>query len=294
MIGIKELPYTLRSYTYKHNKMAPESLFPELEEKLNTHIPFVAGKIGGFELWALRANEFGYKKEYREVYDKLCNNAGFFSDKDDIEANLKAYTDRMKDTLSEVDYLIRWQYSKDEYFVRKYCKSDIKDIEWLGVIYYETPIGPLLKGRKVLAITPFAESAKSQYARRELVYPEKYLPEFDLQTYKSVQTIAGNRDPRFNNWFEALDGMIEDVCKMDFDIALVGCGAYGLPLCSAIKRAGKSAIHMGGDLQLLFGIMGKRWEDHWFFKNIKNEYWVYPDKSEIPSNSETVEDGCYW
>ena len=57
---------------------------------------------------------------------------------------------------------------------------------------------------------------------------------------------------------------------------------------------GKSAIHMGGDLQLLFGIMGKRWEEDPFVQEMRNDYWIYPEKGDIPNNSNIVEDGCYW
>ena len=60
--------------------------------------------------------------------------------------------------------------------------------------------------------------------------------------------------------------MKEDISKLDFDIALLGCGGYGLPLCNFIhKEMEKSTIYIGGGLQLLFGVMGKRWEklDFW-------------------------------
>ena len=294
MIGIKELPYVLRSYMYKHDKMSAEELFAELEDKLDNKVPFVAGKIGGFELWALRVAEFGYRKEYQEAYGKLCNNAGFFSDSNDVSTNLSKYTEKMKGTLPCVDYLNRWQDPKEEYFVRKYCKRELKDIDWLGIEYQGKAIGELLKYRSILVVSPFDKLIEQQYAKRELIFSEEFLPEFNLKTYKAVQTIAGNRDERFNSWFEALEYMSEDICKQDFDVALVGCGAYSLPLCAAIKKTGKSAIHLGGDVQLLFGIMGKRWENVPFILSLKNENWVYPGKEDVPSNSDRVEDGCYW
>lgn len=293
MVGIRELPYYLRSYTYKHNKMESEALFTEMNQRLDEKKPFVAGKIGGFELWAMRVAEFGYDKEYSPAYEKLCNNAGFFAE-GNLKLNLKKYSERMQDVIRDVDYLIRWQYPKEEYFIRRYCSKSLKDIDWFGVVYRDKPMGTVLRGRRVLVISPFADAIKSQYERRELVYSDDYLPEFDLMTYKAVQTIAGNRDPRFANWFEALDFMCGEISKIDFDIALVGCGAYSLPLCSAIKRTGKSAIHMGGDVQLLFGIMGKRWEDNSFVQSMKNEYWIYPSKEDVPKNAEKVEDACYW
>ncbi|MBQ9590309.1 MAG: hypothetical protein IJR29_09015 [Butyrivibrio sp.] len=296
MVGIKEAPYYLWAHTNKKHKVYSQVLLSEMDIRLSisNKKPFVAGKIGGFELWAMRVAEFGYAKEERKAYEKLSDNAGFFSDTSNIHANLYNYNERMKDTISTVDYLIRWQYPKEEYFVKKYCPGNLKDIDWLGVVYENEPIGRILRNRKVLAVTPFASAVERQYSRREKIYPDEYLPDFDLQTYKAVQTIAGNRDPRYANWFEALDSMIKEIEKLDFDIALVGCGAYSLPLCAAIKKMGKSAIHMGGDLQLLFGIMGKRWEEDPFVQEMRNDYWIYPEKGDIPNNSNIVEDGCYW
>jgi hypothetical protein len=48
----------------------------------------------------------------------------------------------------------------------------------------------------------------------------------------------------------------------------------------------------GGNLQLLFGIKGKRWENS---KNIKfNEHWTYPLDEDKPKNYKKIEGGCYW
>lgn len=294
MVGVKELLYIALSYTAKKNKMPAGILLPELEKRLDNHEPFVAGKIGGFELWAMRVAEFGYTKENVEVYDKLCNNAGFFSCSNDISNDLRKYTEVMKKTIGNVDYLIRWQYPKEEYFIRRYCSEEVKDIDWLGVVYQNHPIGRILMGRKVLVVTPFDEEVRDQYKVRTQVYGEDYLPEFSLRTFKAVQTIAGTVDARFCDWFEALEYMCNRIIDIDFDVALVGCGAYSLPICAAIKDAGKSAIHMGGDVQLLFGIMGKRWEDNEFVNTHKNSSWIYPYEGSVPVHAGSVEDGCYW
>ena len=55
--------------------------------------------------------------------------------------------------------------------------------------------------------------------------------------------------------------MKAQIDKEDFDICLIGAGAYGFPLAAYVKRKGKKAVHLGGALQLLFGIKGSRWED---------------------------------
>lgn len=85
--------------------------------------------------------------------------------------------------------------------------------------------------------------------------------------------------------------MEDEIRQKDFDIALLGCGAYGFPLAAYIKSLGKQAIHVGGPLQLYFGIRGKRWTDRNFYSN---EFWTSPSVDERPRNIERVEDGCYW
>ena len=87
--------------------------------------------------------------------------------------------------------------------------------------------------------------------------------------------------------------MITDIQKLNFDIAIIGCGAYGFPLAAAVKRMGKQAIHLGGATQLLFGIRGNRWENS-ELRRFFNEYWVKPGIDEIPSHAGKIENGCYW
>ena len=114
---------------------------------------------------------------------------------------------------------------------------------------------------------------------------------------KAVQTIAGIEDERFATWFEALNYMYDEAMKLDFDIAILGCGAYGMPLAAMLKKAGKQAIHLGGVTQILFGIKGKRWEemdDYKYIKELMNDSWVYPNTEDTPTNAKVVEGGCYW
>lgn len=117
-----------------------------------------------------------------------------------------------------------------------------------------------------------------------------------MQTIKAVQAIAGSSGHGFVNWFEALDWMCGEVKKHDFDIALIGAGAFGLPLASYVKQLGKQAVHVGGALQLLFGIRGSRWEEDpgYRLNELLNQHWVRPLPEERPSGAERVENACYW
>ena len=131
---------------------------------------------------------------------------------------------------------------------------------------------------KVLVIHPFATTIRNQYARKNLVFPNDFLPDFELHTVKAVQTAAGEVDIRFETWFDALQYMKDEMDKIDYDAAIIGCGAYGMLLAGAT--------------QILFGIMGKRWENT--TRHAVNEYWVRPLEEETPKNAGKVEGGCYW
>ena len=119
------------------------------------------------------------------------------------------------------------------------------------------------------------------------------LPQFNLITLKAVQSIANNK-PEFEDWFIALDSMKNQIDEIDFDIALIGCGAYGFPLAAHIKRKGKKAVLLGGALQILFGIRGKRWEQHSQISLLINEHWSRPLTSEVPNDSKKIDGGSYW
>jgi hypothetical protein len=158
-----------------------------------------------------------------------------------------------------------------------------------------------LVGKKVLVIHPFGETIKKQYKQnRHEIYPDRnWLPDFDLSVYKPFQT-AGKSNPISGpkNWPEALQFMLDDISGLTFDIALISAGAYGLPLAAGIKKSGKTAIHVGGVLQLFFGIRGGRWDQvssHYSsLTKYNSKYWVRPTRDETPEWSKSVEGGAYW
>lgn len=148
-----------------------------------------------------------------------------------------------------------------------------------------------LAGKKVLVVHPYVKSIRTQYEKaktHELHRSLGPMPEFDLIQYRPVNTIGG-KSSEFPRWKDALQRMIDDVSKIDFDVALVGCGVYGVPLSVHIKRMGRVAIHTGGATQLIFGIKG-RYYDTW---NLYNEFWMRPFADDIPPNMELIENGRF-
>lgn len=225
---------------------------------------------------------------------RLQNYSGFFSNNlsiKDIENFSKLYLSY----IPTMDVCGRWCHYEKEMPFSKNCK--MVPLESLYPFFVDNSWMIALKGKRVLVIHPFSETIKSQYEKREKLFPnEEWLPEFELKVIKAVQSIAGEKT-QFNDWFEALEYMKAEIRKTDFDVAIIGCGAYGLPLAAYCKEIGKKAIHMAGGTQLLFGIKGKRWEKQYqnsCYRDLFNEHWVYPSESETPQNAKNVENGCYW
>lgn len=216
------------------------------------------------------------------------------------------FSERYLHDIPEIDLLGSFQYY-EKFMPLK--KNLIKvQLETLYPFFVERPWTRILENQKVLVIHPFEATIKHQYDQREHLFSHpQILPSFQLITFKAVQSIA-NSQTQFDDWFKALAWQEKEIEKIDFDICLLGCGAYGMPLAAHVKRMGKKAIHIGGGLQLMFGILGNRWVKQYKdiqvyrpneiidtnYRKLFNEYWIYPLPEDCPSGAEKVEGACYW
>lgn len=288
----------------KRRMLDNEAASIRLAGMIDSGQPLAAGRIGLFEMAAMRMYEFGIKKKYQIVMNNIYNCAGFFPNDIDLGERFLLV---MRDSLKEMNILAPFHQFCEDYFINRYTGKDIIISESEGlyeICRLENVWTKALKDKKVLVISPFTDTIRQQYEKRELLFPGKeILPEFaELLTYRSLMTVGDMRDERFATWFDALEFMKREILAMDFDVALLGCGAYGFPLAAEIKKSGKQAVHMGGILQILFGIMGKRWdgtrtggplqirED---IAKYYNESWTYPIE-EKPKEASKVEYGPYW
>lgn len=238
---------------------------------------FVRGRIGHF--WWDPA-----------IAGLMSNNAGFFPATDEM---LCRFARRILEDIPMLDVLGSWQRDEERlaHLMPHVQRVRLRDLEpW----WHADPWSRDLAGRTVLVIHPFAKTIESQYEKRELIWPGRpVLPEFRLKTLKAVQSIAGT-PTGFPDWFAALDWMCDRISATEFDVAIIGAGAYGMPLAAHVKRSGKKAVHMGGSVQMLFGIRGRRWEQHAIFREPMNEHWVRPLPEERPPGYDRVEGGAYW
>jgi len=228
--------------------------------------------------------------------EQMLNCAGFFPPS---EEKIEQFCELIISEIPCVDVLGSW-LSDEKYFEKEMKNCQKIDLELLNPYFSKVPWTKALENKKILVIHLFAQSIEKQYKKRELLFENKdILPSFELKTIQAIQTLGGGDETPYADWFAALDEMKIQMDKVDYDICLIGCGAYGFPLATHAKRSGKKAVHMGGSLQLLFGIKGKRWEnpnynEQYNYAKLMNEHWIRPSKTEKPKNAEKVEGGCYW
>ncbi|MBQ9437918.1 MAG: hypothetical protein IJU50_06260 [Lachnospiraceae bacterium] len=266
--------------------------------------PFSVARFGFFELSALRNFYFQREKTYPSLLESLRKSAGVFPPT--LETGNR-FVRLMGDSLGKADYLVCSGEPYENLMAARFSKKElvwVPGLEALTPWALEIPWSSGLSGKKVLVVNPFAETVKKQYEKRqELFKGTEILPDFKLSVYPSLLTIGEYRDSHFPDFFSTLDYQFEEIRKRDFEVALLGCGAYGFPLAVRIKEElGKTAIHMGGVLQLLFGILGARWDGSRFpgqgplpeIAPFVNEHWTYPSPAETPEAAAGVEYGPYW
>jgi hypothetical protein len=300
-----------------HYTIDTEISYKLITKTINDHKPVMIARFGATELSCLsyylsikksnilikyidsRFNKFWWNSN---ILFQLQNNSGFFPL---TKINIDKYCKLLLKDMRDIDILGSWL--KNENIFYEFINHTVK-IHFLNLepFWSKLPWTSVLQDKNVLIIHPFSEDISKQYFKRNLLFKNQdVLPQFkNLIVIKAIQSL-GNGDNRFIDWFDALDYMKSQINNVDFDICLIGCGAYGLHLAAHVKNIGKKAVHMGGSLQLLFGIKGKRWEDpnygvkeyglpYGSYLTLMNEHWIYPSHDTIPINADKIENSCYW
>jgi len=162
---------------------------------------------------------------------------------------------------------------------------------------------PALRGKRILIICPFARVLAERATREtfEGVWAKTGRRWFEPESVAAIELPYGfdpeaqHRYGNVLNLYEELVGRIEGEA---FDIALIGAGALAIPLASHVKRLGKIGFDLGGHLQLIFGVYGKRWlswDDGGWFARYATEHWLRTPPEYRPANFDEVCDrGAYW
>lgn len=267
-----------------------------ISDYINSGEPFALVRPGnGESAIALLYEEemlFGKQlyKRRSDVYDRFKHN---------FDGRVDEYQKIFRRDIADADIFATFPgYLLEDYLSNTYCDSSIVVNAFnITPINAARPWTDALKGKRVLVVSQFADYLMEQYSKRDKLYSGDWMfPEMELIPVKSVWYIGRNEN--FESWFDALDYLFNEIMKHDFDIALLSCGPFAINLASMIKRAGKQAIQYAGELQMLFGIRGARWDNNPGFSKYYNDSWIRVSKKEAgitEEESKKMDGGiCYW
>jgi hypothetical protein len=156
-------------------------------------------------------------------------------------------------------------------------------------------------GRRVLIVSSIAEllCERANRATFEAVWAKIGTPWFTPAEVRPLQfpyTYDIGTQRRFGRSQNLLDWIVERLDPATFDVALIAGSSLGIPVAAAIKRMNRSAIALGGALQVLFGVGGRRW---WGMADWRRRYvtpaWISVPPDLVPTVSQwDVEGGAYW
>lgn len=270
-----------------------------LASMLRNREPGAVAKLGASELGGLRCylrgrDADGVCTSWGHHQTMLYRNAGVYPADPAIHSR---FCREFLNDVRDVSVLAVWFRWGERSVTREYAPSaTYVELTALEPMYHDRPWSGELAGKRVLVITPFAETVRSQYPKRREIWkahPQAVLPELELDVLRTPLS-AALVTPEFPDWFSALDHFKNEMAARTWDVALIGAGAWSLPLAVHARRLGRWGIHLGGGLQLLFGIRGRRWDGNPQFTRFFNDAWVRPQGTERPNTVGQVEEGCYW
>ena len=250
--------------------------------------PMSIGKIGIVESVNLDSYLYGSNETKGS---ELFVNAGVYT------TNYQDYVDWCESYLEcvkSLSYIMQWSSTDKKIINQHFKKKQIfKNFEGLEPFTLgEEGWHYSLKDKKVLCVSPFTKTILSQAIKFKDIWPGANIGKIITVSTPHSEALTGIKPV---SWKQKLNLILEEIDNLDFDFATVGCGGLSLHVCDHIKKMGKPSIHLGGGNQLLYGIMGKRWDEG--FKNASwygTSSWTRPLKEDTPQNKNLVENGCYW
>jgi hypothetical protein len=268
-------------------------------EKINNEKGVFIGRIAGSDYESVRS--YVINNDVNMNYYNLVKmlNGYFDKETDEIKKkeNFKKYLDIMLKCYKESEILLNpcaeIQRSLIDVQNNKFNKFICENKPLIHYYWIES-VTPFLndfkifaQGKKILIVSPFSESIKFQYKRKDLLLKNYTYPDFELVTYDTPITYNNEKDSlshiETNNWLEQCEKMENEIMKLDFDIALLSCGSYAMYLGNVIsKKMNKKAIYIGGIMNIFFNIYGKRYANVEMYDSLKNlEYEIVAlEKSE--------------
>jgi hypothetical protein len=295
-----------------------DTMYNYILSKFAKHESFIIPRVAGFEndfayigdVWAKTGNITD--KSISFLKDRLhpfANNAGIYVRN---QQEIMEYARKYQSAFEHCELYTGWEphggYYRHiplshDYITTTYANKQLVWTTALNIFYYiySNPWTRALRGKRILIVSAFADSILEKIPFREKIYDGVDLfPECTFIAIRPPQTQGdyynGMGDKEyFGDHLTKFTTELDKIREL-YDVALVSCGGYGNLVCNHIFESGKSAIYVGGVLQMYFGIMGSRWlkDEPDVVRLFLNEYWTRPKEQERPSGYKGIENGCYW
>jgi hypothetical protein len=296
-------------------------LYQQIKQALDTKQPIVIGKIGTNELLLIYCYHLISQGRMREfppdILREIEYGAGLYPiDKPTIETFIKVYLESLRSIdvfASWNDRFIDFEHALYSSYISSKGVGGIVELTALESFYTtrEHWWQTLFNNKCILVISPFVDSIQKQLSpgKRDKVWRGKwsgFWPDdiaFKFIRFEHPWSLLSKEE-------QATPILVESRCFTDklkrfekeidsagdFDIALIGAGCYSLPLCAYIKNTKRRiAFHLGGGLQMMFGVYGERWNiTSGIFKEYVNDEWIRPSGNEIPGEFKMQEGGAYF
>lgn len=159
---------------------------------------------------------------------------------------------------------------------------------------------PELRGRRVLLISSIAEqlARRAQQDPFEAVWAKTGKPWFAPASVTALEFPFAydiTTQAQFATSIELLDWITAHIDPETFDVALIAATNMGIPLAARIKGMGRVGIALGGSLQVLFGVGGRRWfDDPEWRRDYITDAWVTSERVPVTRSGLLVDGGAYW
>lgn len=261
--------------------------------------PAAVAKVGATEMklsrvYLRRCDASGNCRSFGRYARLIYHSSGVYPND---PATLTRFCKMYLPLISGLDLLTVW-FNFGEAAARKRHapRTTLAELSSLESYFHQRPWTSKLKGKRVVVVSPFAKTIQRQYRRRVEVWAAKpeVLPEFELRVIQCPHAAGLVRQTKYPDWFAGLENLKRAMGSQLFDVAIIGAGAWSLPLAIHAKSLGACGIHLGGPTQILFGIMGHRWDNHSIIQRYRNKAWTRPSEEERPERFKSHENGSYW
>jgi hypothetical protein len=274
-----------------------------IQQALTDKTGFLVSRNGTIEMEVLLSRHKGLQLEPRQAL-LLERNAGIFPT---TPASVGTWVLKTLAAIQDSDLLVAGWYKPIAAHELDFLRAIGKRGPYLPLRALEPYYVPeayqwtaALEGRRVAVVSSFAETACAQASRSDAVWNGRailpkatYLPVVTRYSPRLAQGTAEWPDT-VTSWETAVTNVVNRVMAQNAEIVLIGCGGLGAIIGHELRMRGKICIVMGGAIQVLFGIKGRRWQSHSIISSFWNDAWVWPRLEDTPRGAEEIEGGCYW